>query len=107
MTCQTQDISGLVHPNLLSQGIPNKIKRESLGKGKHRIPSLNKNKYRQDGTSHRQAQSCHTNNPPSKVLTGSTLPPSEEGKEVGTTMTPVLAHKISPPLDKDPPMRRR
>ena len=41
---------------------------------------LKKNKEKQVGIAHRQDQSCCTHHLPSKVLTESSTPPSEEGK---------------------------
>ena len=94
----------MVHPNPLSTDIPADRKREILGTGYQSIPIFNKNKYRQDGIPHRQAQSHLTHHHPNDVLPELTMPPYEKGKEVGPTIPPVLEQKIPPPLDKYPSM---
>ena len=85
-------------------GIPANMKRDSLVMGHQIIPSFNKNKYRQAGIPHWKYQSRRIHHRPSWVLPESTIPPYENGKEVGPTTPPVLAQTRPSPLDKYPPV---
>ena len=102
--CQSQDLSGMGHPDLFSTGIPTAMKGDGLDTQHQGIPSFNKNKCRQARIPHWQAQPCSLYHNTSKVIPESTPQPSKNRKQVGPTTSPVLAQTGSTALDKNPSM---